>query len=64
MPKLKDLKFEDITHQKLLSRILENFYNEYTDSDKKQYKEIRNLITEQGKDYTTGDMVIWVDKEN
>ena len=70
MPKLKDLKLEDITHQKLLSRILDifinakNFYNEYTDSDKKQYKEIRNLITEQGKDYTTGHMVIWVDKEN
>ena len=55
MPKLKDLKLEDISHQKLLLRILDivinekNFYDEYTDSDIKQYKEIRNLITGQGR---------------
>ena len=55
MPKLKDLKLEDISHQKLLLRILDivinekNFYDEYTDSDIKQYKEIRNFITGQGR---------------
>ena len=55
MPKLKDLKLEDISHQKLLLRILDivinekNFYDEYTDSDIKQYKEIRNLITGKGR---------------
>ena len=44
-----------ISHQKLLLRILDivinakNFYDEYTDSDIKQYKEIRNLITGQGR---------------
>ena len=55
MPKLKDLKLEDISHQKLLLRIIDIvinakiFYNEFTDSDIKQYKEIRNLIRGQGR---------------
>ena len=31
-----------------------NFYDQPTDSDMKRYEEIRNLITVQDEDYTTG----------
>ena len=31
-----------------------NFYDQATDSDIKQYEEIRKLTTGQGEDYTTG----------
>ena len=31
-----------------------NFYDQEIDSDIKQYKEIRKLITGKGEDYTTG----------
>ena len=33
---------------------MENFYDQPNDSDIKQYKEIRKLTTEQGKDYING----------
>ena len=36
-----------------------NFYDQATDSDMKQYKEIKKIKIEQGEDYTTGCLLCY-----
>ena len=59
MTLLKESKLEDITHQKVILKIImtssigKHFYDQPIDSDIKRYEELRKIITRQGEDYNT-----------